>query len=245
MQTVGYNGGQKDVYNALGNEYIGGSNHNLKFQRDPDKLLKQYSNFIRRMGKKFGNINMTYAERQDLYAYISEVFVDLVREFDMSNGMDFPGYIAQMLPTRIRGSYLDPAQDYKKHISPLKDPIKSIEDLADYYYGKSQYTFGYSSKSTYKREKRRDGKVRGIVSQAVNRPIVNEMDNSLAEIHTMLTSQGYNNPELHRMVDLIAKQGLSFSEAQAEIGKEYHLDKEQVKIYAVQLKNLMKAYRDS
>lgn len=242
MRTVGYNGGQKDVFNTLGGEYIGGSNHNLKFQRDPAKLLKQYSNLIHRMGKKFGNINMTYAERQDLYAYISEVFIDLVREFDMSNGMDFPGYIARMLPTRIRGSYLDPTQDYKKHISPLKDPNKSIEDLADYQYGKSLYTFSYSSKSNYKREKRRDGEVRGIVSQAIDRPVVNEMDNSLAEIHTMLTSQGYKSPELHTMVDLIAKQGLSFKEAQAQIGKQYHLDKEQINIYATQLKNLMKAY---
>ena len=160
----------------------------------------------------------------------------------MSNGMDFPGYIARMLPTRIRGSYLDPTQDYKKHISPLKDPNKSIEDLADYQYGKSQYTFSYSSKSKYKREKRRDGKVRGIVSQAIDRPVVNEMDNSLAEIHTMLTSQGYKSPELHTMVDLIAKQGLSFKEAHAQIGRQYHLDKEQINIYATQLKNLMKAY---
>ncbi len=51
------------------------------------------------------------------------------------------------------------------------------------------------------------------------------MDSSLAEIHTMLTSQGYKSSELHTMVDLIAKQGLSFEEAQSEIGKKYHLDK--------------------
>ncbi len=104
---------------------------------------------------------MTYTERQDLYAYISEVFIDLVREFDMSNGMDFPGYIIMAFPTRIREAILTQHKTIKSISSPLKDSTKSIEDLADYQYGKSQYTFSYSSKSNYKREKRRDGVARG------------------------------------------------------------------------------------
>lgn len=194
------------------------------------------------MGKRFGNINMTNAERQDLYAYISEVFIDLVREFDMSNGMDFPGYIAKMLPTRIRGSYLDPIQDYKEHISPLKDPTHSIEDLADYHYGQSEYTFSYSRKSPYKREKRRDGRVRGIVSQAVNRPMINEMDNSLAEIHTTFKAQGYTDQHLHELVDLIALRGLTVDEAKRALAIKYNLSKDKINMYYTQLKNLMKQY---
>ena len=197
------------------------------------------------MGRKFGNINMSYAERQDLYAYISEVFIDLVKEFDMSNGMDFPGYIVRMLPTRIRGSYLDPIQDYKEQISPLKSDTRTIEDLADYNYGKSQYTFNYSSKSKYHREVRRDGKVRGIISLAIDNHNTNEMDNSLAEIHTMITSQGYKDPRLHRLVDLIAKQGLTVDEAKQALSKEFKLDNKEVNIYYTQLVNLMKAYKES
>ena len=102
-RITGYNTDNKNVFNSLNGVYIGNSNHNITFVRDYEQLIKQYSNLIHNMGRRFGNINMTYAERQDLYAYITEVFIDLVREFDMSNGMDFPGYIAKMLPTRIRG----------------------------------------------------------------------------------------------------------------------------------------------
>lgn len=245
MKVAGYNGGEKDVYNTLGSEYIGGSGHNIKFQRDPEKLLKQYSNLIHKMGRKFGNIKMTHAERQDLYAYISEVFIDLVKEFDMSNGMDFPGYIARMLPTRIRGSYLDPVQDYKQHISPLKDPTKSIEGLADRRYGKDNFTFSYSRRSKVNQEVRRDGKVRGIISESVPGITTNENDNSLAEIHTMLTSQGYKRPELHRLVDLIAKDDLTPDEAKHKLAKEYKLTNDQVEMFYTQLKNLLRAYERS
>ena len=245
LTTPGWNNDQKNVFNTLGNKYIGSSGSNLTFQRDPEKLLKQYSNLIHKMGKRFGNIKMTYAERQDLYAYISEVFFDLVREFDMSNGMDFPGYIAKMLPTRIRGSYLDSIQDYKEHISPLKDPTHSIEELADFRYGQSEYTFSYSRKSPYKREKRRDGKVRGIVSQAVNRPMINEMDNSLAEIHTAFKAQGYTDKHLHELVDLIALKGLTTDEAKKVLAHKYKLSKIQINTYYTQLVNLMKQYANS
>lgn len=245
MRTSGYNGGQKDVFNSLGGEYIGGTQNHISFQRDPEKLLKQYSNLIHKMGRQFGNINMTHAERQDLYAYISEVFVDLVKEFDMSNGMDFPGYIARMLPTRIRGSYLDPTQDYKEHISPLKSATKSIEDLADYNYGKSQYTFSYSSKSKYHREVRRDGKVRGIISQAVEQPSTNEMDTSLADIHSMLTHHGYKDKKLHYLVDLLANGGVTAEEGKKILGQKYKLSKQEVETYYDQLVNLMKGYVNS
>ena len=242
----GYNDDHKNVFSTLNGQYIGGSKHNITFERSPEHLLKQYSNLIHNMGRRFGNINMTYAERQDLYAYISEVFIDLVREFDMSNGMDFPGYIAKMLPTRIRGSYLDPIQDYKAHITPVKDPdgAHSVEELADLNYGKMQTTFSYSSKSKYNREVQKDGKVRGIVSLGVDNPNTNEIDNSLSEIHTTFKAQGYKKPELHELIDLLALKGLKPEQAKKVISKKYNLTNGEVEALYEQLTNLMIGYEN-
>lgn len=241
----GYNNDQKNVFSTLGHRYIGGIQHNIKFERDPEKLLKQYSNLIHAMGRRFGNINMTHAERQDLYAYISEVFIDLVKEFDMSNDMDFPGYIAKMLPTRIRGSYLDPIQEYKAHISPLKDPTKTVEDIADLNYGRDKVTFSYSSKSTDNRSVRKDGKVRGVVSKVVDEPTTNEVDHSLSDIHTSFRAEGYTRPELHSLVDYIALDGLNPKEAKQRLGQAYKLPNEQVDEIYSQLVNLMREYSHS
>ncbi len=241
----GYNNPDKNVFSQLNHQYIGGTRHRITFERDADQLLHQYSNLIHKMGKKFGNINMSNAERQDLYAYISEVFVDLVEEFDMSNGMDFPGYIARMLPTRIRGSYLDPIQEYKSHISTLKDPNKSVEEIADLNYGKEKLTFGYSSKSKDRVVTRHDGRKKGVVSKAINEPNTNVEDHSLSEIHTSFRSEGYTEPQLHSLVDYIAKDGLTAQEARRKLKKRYKLDNEQVGIYYTQLVNLMKEYEKS
>lgn len=241
-RITGYNTDNKNVFNSLNGVYIGNNNHNITFVRDYEQLIKQYSNLIHNMGRRFGNINMTYAERQDLYAYITEVFIDLVREFDMSNGMDFPGYIAKMLPTRIRGSYLDSIQDYKSHITPLKDGNKSVEEIADLQYGKAPVTFSYSRKSKYNRVQRKDGKVRGIVSEAIDTPNTNEMDNSLAEIHSAFKLQGYNDPELHSLVDYIAKDGLTAKEAKDRVKEQYHLNKNELEKEYGTLVKLMKAY---
>lgn len=241
----GYNNDQKNVFSTLGHRYIGGIQHNIKFERDPEKLLKQYSNLIHAMGRRFGNINMTHAERQDLYAYISEVFIDLVKEFDMSNDMDFPGYIAKMLPTRIRGSYLDPIQEYKAHISPLKDPTKTVEDIADLSYGRDKVTFSYSSKSMDNRSIRKDGKVRGVVSKVIDEPTTNEVDHSLSDIHTSFRAEGYKRPELHALVDYIALDGLNAKEAKQRLGQVYGLSNEQVDGIYSQLVNLMREYSHS
>lgn len=241
----GYNNDQKNVFSTLGHRYIGGSQHKITFERDPEKLLKQYSNLIHAMGRRFGNVNMTHAERQDLYAYISEVFIDLVKEFDMSNDMDFPGYIAKMLPTRIRGSYLDPHQEYKAHISPLKDSTKTVEEIADLNYGKDRTTFSYSTKSTDNRSVRKDGKIRGVVAKAVDEPTTNEIDNSLTDIHTSFRAEGYNKPELHSLIDYIAQDGLTAKEAKKRLGQRYKLTNDKVNEIYNQLVNLMREYEGS
>lgn len=223
-KVAGYNTNNKNVFTDLDGIYIGEHGKNLTFLRNPTQLLKQYHNLIHKMGRQFGAVNMTNAERQDLYAYISEVFVDLVKEFDMSNSMDFPGYIARMLPTRIRGSYLDSVQNYKKHFSPIKDGNKSVEELLDYNYGKPQYTFSYSSKSRYNRSTQRDGKMRGVLIEAINDSNENELDTSRIEIKHCLANANVQDPLVYNLIDLIVDRGLSLSEAKDYLAKKQGQD---------------------
>lgn len=225
-KVAGYNTTNKNVFTDLDGTYIGEHGKNLTFLRNPTQLLKQYHNLIHKMGRQFGAVNMTNAERQDLYAYISEVFVDLVKEFDMSNSMDFPGYIARMLPTRIRGSYLDSVQNYKKHFSPIKNGNNTVEELLDYNYGKPKYTFSYSSKSKYNRSPQRDGKMRGVLIEALNDSNENELDTSRIEIKHYLNNADIQNPLIYKLVSLIIDHGLSLSEA-----KLYLAQKEQVDLH--------------
>lgn len=238
-KVVGYNTKNKNVFNDLNGVYIGGESENIDFLRSPEQLLKQYHNLIHKMGRQYGSSNMTAAERQDLYAYISEVFIDLVKEFDMSNGMDFPGYVARMLPARIRGSYLDSVQDYKQHISPVKNPTTSVEKLLDYNYGKPKFTFSYSSKSNFQREKRRDGKTRGILTEIVPTKSTNEPDTSLIEIYRYLDSRSVKDKIIYELVELIGNQGLSLHDAEEVVCEAHHLTKGQISIEEKKLKQLL------
>lgn len=244
-KVAGYNTENKNVFTDLDGTYIGEHGKQLTFLRNPTQLLKQYHNLIHKMGRQFGAINMTNAERQDLYAYISEVFVDLVKEFDMSNSMDFPGYIARMLPTRIRGSYLDSIQNYKKHFSPIKNDNNTVEELLDYNYGKPQYTFSYSSKSKYNRSPQRDGKMRGVLVEAVNNINENELDTSRIEIKYFLNNANTQNPIVYDLVGLIVDYGLSLSEAKTFLAREQNISSKDLNEAELELQKIFKPLLDS
>ena len=68
------------------------------------------------------------------------------------------------------------------------------------------------------------------------------MDNSLAEIHSAFKLQGYNDPELHSLVDYIAKDGLTAKEAKDRVKEQYHLNKNELEKEYSMLVELMKAY---
>lgn len=238
----GINTKAKNVYNSINGTYVGGNTKKIEFLRDPNQLLKAYDNLIRKMGRKFSKPTMTQAEREDLYAYIKEVFIDIVLEYDMSSEVDFPGYVIRMLPARIRGSYLDKVQDYKYHISPLKNDNVSIESLADMQYSKPQLTFSYSVKSHYQRELRRDGKYRGIYSEQLDRKTTNEMDESLLALESYLKGRRVESPVIWSLLYLIGDYGYSLDEAKQIAKDRYQLNDNQVNMDVTELKNILNDY---
>ncbi len=238
----GINTKAKNVYNNINGTYVGGNTKKIEFLRDPNQLLKAYDNLIRKMGRKFSKPTMTQAEREDLYAYIKEVFIDIVLEYDMSSEVDFPGYVIRMLPARIRGSYLDKVQDYKYHISPVKNDSVSIESLADMQYSKPQLTFSYSVKSQYQRELRRDGKYRGIYSEQLDRKTTNEMDESLLALESYLKGRHVESPVIWSLMYLIGDYGYSLEEAKQIVKDQYSLNDSQVNMDVAELKHILSDY---
>ena len=238
----GINTKAKNVYNSINGTYVGGNTKKIEFLRDPNQLLKAYDNLIRKMGRKFSKPTMTQAEREDLYAYIKEVFIDIVLEYDMSSEVDFPGYVIRMLPARIRGSYLDKVQDYKYHISPIKNDNVSIESLADMQYSKPKLTFSYSVKSQYQRELRRDGKYRGIYSEQLDRKTTNETDESLLELESYLRGRHVENQIVWSLVYLFGDYGYNLDEAKQIVKDQYKLNDSQVNMDITELKNILSDY---
>lgn len=56
-------------------------------------------------GSQNREIPNKYAQ-EDLYSYISEQFIKLIKEYDPNGGVDLPGYLASKLPRRVLGSYI-------------------------------------------------------------------------------------------------------------------------------------------
>ena len=73
----------------------------------------------------------------------------------------------------------------------------------------------------------------------------NEIDNSLADIHTSFRAEGYNKPELHALIDYIAQYGLTAKEAKKRLGRQYKLPNDKVNEFYNQLVNLMREYKNS
>lgn len=231
--VVGYNNKDKNVFNSIKDVYIGSRGEKINFLKDPEKLLHSYSNLIRSLGRKYGRHDLTYDEQRELYAYISETFLDLVLEFDMENEMDFPGYIARMLEVRIRGSYLYSMQNYKNHIAPLKNGNSTVEYLLDQKYDQAEYAVSYG------KNENKDGD-REVIAKMVSTGKRNEIDDSLIEITESIKRTSLHSDILCDMIDKIAYEGYSLKEASKYIQNEYNFTPQQFKNLVNELKKYLK-----
>lgn len=135
--VIGYNTDDKNVFNSVGNVY--GDDLNVKFVKDPEKLLYQYDNLIRKIGKKYAWRFSNEVDRESLFAYIKETFCDLVVEYNPDSGVDFPGYIKHKLNYRVKKSYVNKIQPKKKpdnknfpDVFLLADGQTTVEDLMNH-----------------------------------------------------------------------------------------------------------------
>ena len=66
-----------------------------------DKLMKDYTPLKRWIFTKFHSYFPTYEGKSELQSQIEYEFLSLVRGYDPRRGVDFPGYIKQILNQRI------------------------------------------------------------------------------------------------------------------------------------------------
>lgn len=237
--VIGWNTDNKNTFSTLGNYYVGDNGKNLTFVRSPEKLLKQYSNLLHKLGKQYGDNLNTAQERQDLYAYITNTFIELVLEYDMENDVDFPGYIARMLKARISGSYLNKSNEYNRHISPIGSPDTSIESLGEELQGASGLTYSKSISSNYQAEMQKDGVVRGLDVKMVSKGKDGDDDYSLFYVHDQLNRTEYASEAKHALIDAIGKGNLSPSEAKKLVAQQLNLDDDTINYEYAELRNFL------
>ena len=127
--TTGYINPRKADVHSVGN-----TRTPLKkgtFVKSPKKLLYQYSNLIKKLGKQYSKNFSTYDQDEDLFAYIKGAFIELVIEYDPYSSVDFPGYIVKKLPLRIKYSYISKKFLHHSRMVLLHSGDYSMNDLLD------------------------------------------------------------------------------------------------------------------
>ena len=76
-----------------------------EYNRDPDRLYAMYKPLRLSIYKQVASKLYNASDKEDLISYINEHFVRLVKEYDVSGGVDFPGYIKTLLTFRAMRSF--------------------------------------------------------------------------------------------------------------------------------------------
>lgn len=91
--------------------------------RDVEALLNQYHKLINAIYQQ-NKVKMNdQSKRDELYSYIVNTFILLVKEYDPSSNVDFPGYIKIKLTLRTKHSYLK-----KKFNDMDKQKVEDADD---------------------------------------------------------------------------------------------------------------------
>lgn len=77
-----------------------------EYARDPDRLYALYKPLRMAIYKRVASKLYNEADKQDLISYINEHFVRLTKEYDVTNGVDFPGFIKTLLTFRANNSFI-------------------------------------------------------------------------------------------------------------------------------------------
>lgn len=76
------------------------------FARDVDRLFVEYANLRNKLYHKYKVNFNNEATRKELKSYIDEQFVKLVKEYDINNPVDFPGYVKKKLYARVSQAFV-------------------------------------------------------------------------------------------------------------------------------------------
>lgn len=179
-----HNTRNSNTFNSVGGYYNPSGTSNIKFVRDPEKLLAQYSNLIKYTAKKYNKYWATKADKDELYSYIVDTFISLVYEYDINSEVDFQGYIKRMLDIRVNKSYSMPEKEKRDHISTLRSPDINIENLIDSLQleGDIKSTTWYNSRKSEHTITTDNGEVLGIDSKLTSLKSDNSMDTSLIDL---------------------------------------------------------------
>lgn len=115
-----------------GNRYIEDTSGNGVFARDPERLLKEYTNLRKKLYSTYAGSFADDATRRELRSYIDEQFVKLVKEYDINNPVDFPGYIDKKLKLRVKQTFIKNQFRDKKR-ERLTGSDNGVELLMDAY----------------------------------------------------------------------------------------------------------------
>lgn len=77
-----------------------------EYGRDVDRLFAQYKPLRLAIYKRVASRLYSPSDKEDLISYINEHFVRLVKEYDVTGGVDFPGYVKTLLTFRATNSFV-------------------------------------------------------------------------------------------------------------------------------------------
>lgn len=101
-------------------------NSSQEFSRDIDTLYLQFANLRKSLYRRLAKSVPSDADRDDLISYINETFVKLVKEYDPTSGVDFPGYIYTMLPMRTKALFVRPTnREHERQVATEDEELLS------------------------------------------------------------------------------------------------------------------------
>lgn len=123
-KQLSYNGARM---NSTGSRYTPvGSDKN--YARDIDRLYVMYKPLRLAVYKDVASWLTSEQDKADLTSFINEHFVRLVKEYDPTSNVDFPGYIKKMLTLRAKHSFTSNLRRY----STKEDSVGNQEDMLEF-----------------------------------------------------------------------------------------------------------------
>ena len=140
-KQLSYNGSRM---NSTGSRYtpIGSDK---SYARDIDRLYVMYKPLRLAVYKEVSSWLTSEQDKADLTSFINEHFVRLVKEYDPTSNVDFPGYIKKMLTLRAKHSFTSNLRRY----STKEDTVGTQEDMLEFLSVDSSSDVGEPEEAVY------------------------------------------------------------------------------------------------
>ena len=99
-----------------------------EYSRDVDRLYVLYKPLRLAVYKDVASWLGNDVDKEDLTSFINEHFVRLVKEYDPTTNVDFPGYIKKMLTLRAKHSFTSTL----RRLNDKEDSVGSQDEMLDY-----------------------------------------------------------------------------------------------------------------